>query len=58
MTRDQREAKIRAVIKASNQDIVGVEQMISIIADAWEDDIDDAFTRGIQAEQERNGAQG
>lgn len=58
MTRDQREAKIRAVIKASNQDIVGVEQMISIIADAWEDDIDEAFTRGIHTEQERNGAQG
>jgi len=53
MTREEREAIVRRAIEDWDAD-----RATSKIVDAWEDDSDEAFQRGVYAGQETRGAQG
>lgn len=54
MTREERERFVRSAWFESGT----AEDAVQKIVDAWENDANEAFTRGIYAEQETRGAQG
>lgn len=58
MTSEEREAFIRRVVTSYPDTDHGVNMMVAIITDQWENDVDDAFQRGIWVGQESHGAQG